>query len=61
MEEGFLQDATHGGSVQGSWIEGSAKKSFWTGVKTTGRRRIPMDAWRCPSCALVLFYAPDEE
>ena len=60
LEGGFLLDnmGRYGFTVT-QWIEGVPERSFWTGLKFKGRRRLPMSAWRCPSCCEVRLYAPD--
>lgn len=60
MEGGFLRDRTDSGSVQAAWVEGAPERSTWTGLKLKGRRQIPLYAWRCPRCALVRFFAPED-
>lgn len=39
------------------WVEGTMEKSFWTGVKTKGRAKLPITALRCPECGLLRQYA----
>jgi hypothetical protein len=62
MEGGFLPDRTDSSSssAQGTWVEGLPEKSFWTGLKLKGKRRLAIYAWRCPRCTLVRLYAPEE-
>ena len=57
MQEGFITDNTHGGVMIGSWIEGKPEKSFWMGIKTSGRRRILTSTWRCERCGYLESYA----
>lgn len=59
MEGGFLLDTTHGGQEAGTWIQGAPEKSFWGGIKTKGRRKLTVYAWRCPGCSVVRLYAPE--
>ncbi len=59
MEGGFLlETGDHGSLGAVAWMEGGPEKSFWSGLKTRGRRRIPLYAWRCPGCQQVRLYAP---
>ncbi len=60
LEGGFLLDRTDSGSIQATWVEGPPEGSVWTGLKLKGRRQLPLYAWRCPRCALVRFFAPEE-
>ncbi|MDX1420931.1 MAG: PF20097 family protein [Rubricoccaceae bacterium] len=61
MEEGYLLDETHGGYRTTRWVEGAAEKSIWTGLKTKGRRKLPLTAYRCVQCGAVDLYAPTSE
>lgn len=59
MEGGFLLNGTPGATVAaGEWVEGAPEKSFWTGLKLKGRRKLTLYAWRCPSCTQVRLFAP---
>ena len=42
-----------------SWVEGPPEKSFWGSMKTKGRRKLTVYAWRCPGCAQVRLFAPE--
>ena len=59
MEGGFPLDHNSGEHRQATWVEGPAERGLF-GVRLRGRRKLPMYAWRCPSCALVRFYAPED-
>jgi hypothetical protein len=59
LEGGFLLDQGSNGNAVTKWVEGAPEKSFWLGLKITGRRSIPVYAWRCPGCAEVRLFAPD--
>jgi hypothetical protein len=59
MEGGFLLDAGQHANGVTSWVEGAPEKSFWEGVKTKGRRKLPVYAWRCPGCSEIRLFAPD--
>ena len=59
MEEGFLLDCTHGGTLQATWVDGSPTRSFWTGIKLKGKERLPVTTFRCTKCGyLESFAAP---
>jgi hypothetical protein len=60
MAEGFVVDASHGTMGVSSWIEGPPKKSVWTGVSLTGRRRSEIATWRCGRCGFLEHYAVGE-
>jgi hypothetical protein len=58
MDEGFVVDAAYGAMAVASWVEGAPRRSLWTGVKLSGRRRSQIAAWRCTRCGFVEHYAP---
>jgi hypothetical protein len=58
MEQGFLVDATHGGSAVSRWAPGAPRTSFWTGVKVPDEA-LPVGAFRCSQCGLLEFYAAE--
>ena len=60
LEGGFLISQTSNGTTVTEWYAGAPEKSFWTGIKLSGRRKLKMYAWRCARCAQVRFYAPEE-
>lgn len=57
MEEGFTSDATHGGVLTSKWIAGKPEKSWWTGIKTKGRKKIEISTFRCTTCGYLESYA----
>ena len=57
MEKGFVLDHSYGSVIQSKWIEGPPERSFWTGIKTSGRRLIPPVTYRCQTCGLLQSYA----
>ena len=57
MEPGFVMDTTHGGSIQSQWIEGQPDRSWFTGLKLKGKRRIPIASSRCTRCGFLEFWA----
>jgi hypothetical protein len=57
METGFMPDATYGGTLTASWVEGEPVKSFWAGLKLGGKRRIPARTDRCTKCGYLESYA----
>jgi hypothetical protein len=61
LEGGFLLEHNSSMNAQVSWVEGPPEKSFWSGLKLGGRRRLQVYAWRCPRCAQVRLYAPAEQ
>lgn len=56
MVQGFVVDHTHGGQTVSAWVEGAPVKSFWMGIKVSGRA-FPIGAFRCDRCAYLEFYA----
>jgi hypothetical protein len=60
LEGGFMLDMGRNGVAVTKWISGAPEHSVWTGLKLKGRRKLPMFAWRCPSCCEVRLFAPEE-
>jgi hypothetical protein len=61
MEEGFIADRGHGERIKaGTWVEGKAEVTFWSGAKIKGKKRYEMIALRCPRCGSVELYAVSE-
>lgn len=57
MEQGFLQDSTQHGITISRWIEGEPEKSFWSGLKTKGKRQFDVATYRCTRCGYLEAYA----
>jgi len=58
MEAGVILDKGHANSLSTSeWLEGKPEKSFWAGLKTKGRDRLPVRTYRCPKCGYLESYA----
>lgn len=57
MEDGFIADATYGGSLQERWVPGEPQVSFWTGLKVDRKSLLPVITMRCPSCGMLESYA----
>ncbi|HEU0014926.1 MAG TPA: PF20097 family protein [Longimicrobium sp.] len=60
LEGGFLLEHNQSMYRAVTWVEGPPEKSFWSGLKLKGRRRLKVYAWRCPRCTQVRLYAPNE-
>jgi len=59
MEEGFLLGVTdHRNYVPLEWVQGAPEKR-WYGLRLRGKRRIPMQAFRCQICGRVKIQAPE--
>jgi hypothetical protein len=39
------------------WVEGAPMPSFWTGLKTSNRRKLEVTTYRCASCGYLESYA----
>lgn len=57
MEEGFLKDEGYGVTHPGKWVEGRVEDSFWTGIKTSGRKQVQVMTYRCTACGFLESYA----
>lgn len=60
MEPGFLIDeGMPGGSVSApEWADGAPDRSFWSGLKLSGRERHAVTTFRCLACGYLESYAP---
>ena len=59
MEEGYLLESTDSGHKTTEWVAGEPEPSVWVGLKTKGRRKIRVSAFRCQQCGALDMYAPD--
>jgi hypothetical protein len=58
MEPGYVMDHTgQSAGLAPQWVEGAPEKSFWTGVRTTGRAVLPVTTYRCERCGYLESYA----
>ncbi len=58
MEQGFIPDVGDANVRQTSkWYEGQPEKSFWVGVKTSGKRQFQVQSYRCENCGYLESYA----
>lgn len=57
MDAGYVLDYIHGGMTQTTWVEGAPIRSFWTGLKIRGRRKLGITTWRCTNCGYLESYA----
>ena len=59
MEQGFTVDRSHHSFGQPTkWVSGAPERSMLFGVKTGGRKRLTLVAYRCPQCGRVDLFAP---
>lgn len=57
MTEGFVLDNGPSSCSASSWVEGVPRKSFWNGVKLSGRAQYQIQTWRCGRCGFLESYA----
>ena len=58
LVRGYIPDFSYGAVFTGAWVEGAPKSAFFTGTKIPKKSdKIPIGAFRCPSCGLLEFYA----
>ncbi len=58
MEEGFVLDRGHANQARlPEWVEGTPERNFWVGIKTKGKEKHTVIAYRCPRCGLLQSYA----
>jgi uncharacterized protein with PIN domain len=58
LEEGFLLDSTHNAVRVGRWADGPPTYWFLRILRMKGRRRLAIEAGRCPKCGLLQLWAP---
>jgi len=56
MEEGFINDHTHGGEMVSEWVGGQPDKRWW-GLKTGGKEKLEVATYRCTGCGYRESYA----
>ena len=59
MAEGWLLEQANGSTQAAEWVEGPPKDCFWPWFEkiATDKRRIPIQAYRCPNCSHVELFA----
>ena len=57
MAEGFLIDSSQQAVRVTHWAEGAPTYWFLKVLKLRGRRRLPVQTWRCASCGFLESYA----
>lgn len=61
MSEGIILDRGHANAKQQqTWVEGAPEPSFWSGLKTSGKRAFNVRAFRCEDCNILEFYTAEE-
>lgn len=58
MEEGFLLDSNHNAARVGQWAEGAPSYWILRLLRMRGRRRLDIEAARCPKCGRLELWAP---
>src|ERR1700726_855788 len=53
MQKGYIPDATYGGVVLGTWVEGEVETGFLGAIKLKGKTRRTITAYRCSSCGYL--------
>jgi hypothetical protein len=59
MEPGFMLDRRRSYGVPGQWVSGEPERSFWFGLKLSGRKQLTVSAYRCPRCGRLEVFAPE--
>ena len=57
MEAGYLLDETQSASNVSHWVEGPPDRNAFTGMKTKGRRKLPITVFRCARCGFLEAWA----
>lgn len=60
MDLGLIIDRTNPtvAAKPATWMEGAPEKSFWFGLKTSGRVQHAVITFRCGGCGYLESYAP---
>ena len=59
MQKGYIPDATYGGVVLGTWVEGEVETGFLGAIKLKGKTRRKITTYRCSSCGYLESYAAE--
>jgi len=59
MAEGWLLEQASGSTQAAEWVEDPPKDRFWPAYEkvASNKRRIPIQAYRCPNCSHVELFA----
>jgi hypothetical protein len=57
MEEGFTLDHGFDQNLQAAWIEGTPRRSIWTGLEVPRSIQHPITTYRCTRCGYLESYA----
>jgi len=61
MQEGLVFDrGDYNMKLKPVWVEGAPEKSFWSGLKTKGKRMFTVRTYRCPQCNYLEFYTAEK-
>ncbi|MDQ6612087.1 MAG: hypothetical protein M3Y64_06615 [Gemmatimonadota bacterium] len=61
MENGLVIDQSQAGiTIDQQWMEGTAERSIWTGLKTKGKHRFHVVTYRCQNCGYLESYATED-
>jgi hypothetical protein len=61
MGQGFTPEIRKHAMNVNIWVEGAPERSFWTGIRTRGRKQLDIETWRCDRCYYLESYAPPNE
>ena len=57
MKEGFPVDMVHNSARVAQWMEGPPEVWFLNILRTRGKRKLPIESWRCMKCGYLESYA----
>jgi hypothetical protein len=57
QQEGFLLDSSHNAVRVGHWAEGVPEYWILRVLKMRGRRKLPIQSWRCMRCGKLESFA----
>lgn len=57
MEPGFTVARTESATPVTHWVEGKPEYGFFGGIKTSGKKLMPVETYRCTGCGYLEAYA----
>ncbi|MEZ0069477.1 DNA-directed RNA polymerase subunit RPC12/RpoP [Streptacidiphilus sp. MAP12-20] len=58
LQPGFIEDPRGSGDTR--WVAGAIERGPLGGAKRMGRKRMQIDAFRCPDCGHLELFATQE-
>jgi len=59
MDAGFTAARSDSSATLNYWFDGKPEKGFFGAMRTSGKKQIPVQTFRCPACGYLETYALD--